>query len=302
MYYFIYGVLYILSLLPFGILYFLSDLAYILLYYIIGYRKAIVMNNLLIAFPQKTQQERISISTKFYKNLADTFIETIKMISLDKEKFLQRCDGNFEVLNNIIEKGKNIQLQGAHQFNWEYGNWILAIKVNLPVASVYMPIKNKTLNKIFLKVRERFGAIMVDATDYSKNIKKVARKQYALALVADQNPGWPPGRVYWLNFFTRPAPFLMGPEKGAIRFNNAIVFTRYIKLKRGHYYFENHIITENAAECKPGEITRKFRDFIQEEITKDPASFLWSHKRWKHTYTKQYENMWIDYENPKIDK
>lgn len=286
---------------PFKILYLLSDIAYFLLYHIIGYRKAIVMNNLLIAFPQKTLQERILISKQFYKNLADTFIETIKMITLSEKEFLKRCDGNFEVLSNVIEKGKNIQLQGAHQFNWEYGNWILAMKVNLPVASVYMPIKNKPLNRIFLKVRERFGAVLVDATDYSKNIKKVSRKQHALALVADQNPGWPPGRVYWLNFFSRPAPFLMGPEKGAMRSNNALVFTMYKKLKRGHYYFENNIIAENAAECKPGEITRKFRDFIQQAITQDPASFLWSHKRWKHTYTPKYEHMWIDYVNPIID-
>jgi len=120
MYYVIYGLLYILSLLPFSILYFISDLLYILLYYVIGYRLNIVKNNLLIAFPEKTEGERTAITKQFYKNLIDTFIETIKMVSLSKEKFLQRCNGNFEVLNSLIERGKNIQLQSAHQFNWEY--------------------------------------------------------------------------------------------------------------------------------------------------------------------------------------
>ncbi len=297
MYHLIYGFLYILSLLPFSILYLISDFLYFILYYVIEYRKKIVANNLLIAFPQKTAQERITIAKQFYKNLVDNFIETIKMVSISKEGFLKHCDGNFEVLNNIIKSGKNIQLHGAHQFNWEYGNWILAIKVNLPVASVYMPIKNKILNKIFLKIRGRFGTVMVDATNYAKNMKKVARQQHALALVADQNPGVP-AKAYWLNFFNRPAPFLSGPEKGAVRGNNAVVFTRYIKIKRGHYFFENHVITDGAGTSNPGELTTKFRDFIQDAISREPAGFLWSHRRWKHEYKDEYSRLWIDYDRP----
>jgi KDO2-lipid IV(A) lauroyltransferase len=136
---------------------------------------------------------------------------------------------------------------------------------------------------------------MVEATNYSKNMKKVARQQHALALVADQNPGVP-SRAYWLNFFNRPAPFLTGPEKGAVRGNNAVVFTRYVKIKRGHYFFENHLITDNAATSKPGELTIKFRDFIQDAINRDPAGFLWSHRRWKHKYKEEYNRLWIDYD------
>lgn len=251
------------------------------------------MDNLLIAFPEKTPEERTVIAKQFYRNLIDTFIESIKMISLTKAQFLERCTGNFEVLDDIIKKGKNIQLLGAHQFNWEFGNWILPIKINLPVAAVYMPIKNKALNRLFLKVRGRFGTIMVDATNYSKNIKKVARQQHALGLVADQNPGWA-GNAYWLYFFKRPAPFLIGPEKGAVRSNSAVVFTRYVTLKRGHYYFENHVITDGAAHYKPGELTVKFRDFIEEAIKREPAGFLWSHRRWKHEYKEEFGRLWID--------
>lgn len=298
MYYVVYGFLYILSLLPFSILYFISDLLYPLFYYVIGYRKAIVKNNLLIAFPEKTEEQRVAIAKQFYKNLIANFIETLKMISLSKQEFLKRCNGNFEEINKLIAKGKNIHFLGAHQFNWEYGNWLLPLNLSLPVAVVFMPIKSKILNKLFLKIRSRFGAVLVDATQYSRDIKKVSRQQHVLALVADQNPGVP-ANAYWLNFFKRPAPFLTGPEKGAVRNNNAVVFTRYVRIQRGYYYFENKIITENAAECKRGDLTRKFRDFIEDGIRKEPAGFLWSHRRWKHDYQEKYNRLWIDYgENP----
>jgi len=40
----------------------------------IGYRKEVVMNNLLIAFPEKTKTERIQIAKQFYHNFIDSFI------------------------------------------------------------------------------------------------------------------------------------------------------------------------------------------------------------------------------------
>jgi KDO2-lipid IV(A) lauroyltransferase len=40
-----------------------------------GYRKDIVMNNLGIAFPEKTTAEREQIAKQFYRNLIDNFIE-----------------------------------------------------------------------------------------------------------------------------------------------------------------------------------------------------------------------------------
>lgn len=66
MYYLIYGLLYLISLLPFFILYRISDLAYFILYYLFGYRKKVVMHNLDIAFPEKSSAEKNRIAREFY--------------------------------------------------------------------------------------------------------------------------------------------------------------------------------------------------------------------------------------------
>ena len=87
MYYLVYGLLYLFSLLPFWILYFISDIFYGITYHIIGYRKKVVMNNLLIAFPEKTEKERTRIAKDFYHNLIDSFIESIKLLSISDETF-----------------------------------------------------------------------------------------------------------------------------------------------------------------------------------------------------------------------
>ncbi|MBL0145661.1 MAG: hypothetical protein IPP48_07765 [Chitinophagaceae bacterium] len=88
MYYIIYPLLYLVSLLPFFILYGISDFFAFLMYHVIKYRKDIVLNNLQIAFPEKTDAERNKIAKKFYQYFTDTMIESIKFISLSKSNCL----------------------------------------------------------------------------------------------------------------------------------------------------------------------------------------------------------------------
>ena len=65
----------------------LSDGIYFLIYYVVGYRKDVVFKNLTIAFPEKSDEEKIKISKEFYGLFVDTFIETIKLISISKKEF-----------------------------------------------------------------------------------------------------------------------------------------------------------------------------------------------------------------------
>ena len=137
MYYIVYGFLYLFSLLPQFVLYRISDLVYLLLYYVIGYRRKVVSGNLAIAFPEKTQEERTRIAKQFYKNFVDTFIETIKLLSLSDAAFDRRCRGDFEAIHAITEKGGNVLFIGMHQFNWEYVNLFIGRHMKIPFLGVY---------------------------------------------------------------------------------------------------------------------------------------------------------------------
>ncbi len=294
MYYIIYGSLYLFSLLPFFIIYHISDGVYFLMYYVFGYRKKVVMANLQIAFPEKTLKERKKIAKRFYHNLADTFMEIIKFISMSERTFAKRCHGNFELLNELGKKGKNIQLHSGHQFNWEYASLILSKNITtIPYYAVYIPIKNKSMEKIFLKIRQRYGARFIDATAFKTKKDELFREKYTLALAADQNPG-NPATGYWQNYFNRPAPFITGPEKGAIKNDTAVVFLRSRITRRGQYECVSTLFTEHAASTSPGDITRGFRDFLEKVIREEPDNYLWTHRRWKWDYKPAFIDNWID--------
>jgi KDO2-lipid IV(A) lauroyltransferase len=299
MFYIVYGLLYLVSLLPFFVLYRISDLFFVVAYYFVGYRKKVVMDNLLIAFPEKSEQERIRIAKKFYKNLIDTFIESIKMLSISDKAFSKRAQMDFTEIKQLIAKGKNIQIHSGHQMNWEYGHWAVALQMPIAWIGVYMSIKNKVVEKIFFKIRNKGKTILVPKYQFKNQASTLLSQQYAIGLVADQNPGQPI-TGYWLNFFGRPVPFVSGPDKGAIKNNTAVVFVKFVKLKRGYYRFENTVITEEGASMQEGMLTRAYRDFLEATIRENPDNYLWSHRRWKINYTSQFKSRWIDVVEPPI--
>lgn len=293
MYYIVYGLLRLLSFLPMPVLYLLSDFAYFVIYYVVGYRKEVVMNNLLIAFPEKTEEERKAIMKAFYRNFCDTFLEMIKMFSWSTEEIKKRFTCNIDVLNNFVGTDQNVLIVSGHYFNWEMANLGLGALSKMPFVVVYMPIRSKAMEKIMFDLRRKTGVILVPATDFQNKVKDHTKNQHALILVGDQSPG-NPTKGYWTNFFNKPAPFPRGPEMGARRNNNAVIYANFYKVKRGYYNCEFELLTENASGYKEGEITRQIVDKIENSIRQRPANYLWSHRRWKHEWREEYRKMWID--------
>lgn len=287
MYYVVYGFLWLLSLLPLRVLYLLSDAVYGILYYIVGYRKDVVMQNLTRVFPEKTEQEKKKIAKKFYRNLTDTFIETIKMISASRKYITKRFGGNWDVLNKMAESGRTVQLHIGHNFNWEWGNAVSAKQLNIPVVAVYMPLASKIFEKLFYRLRSRWGSLLVRATHMREDFLPYRDKQILLGLAADQNPGHP-GNAWWFNFFGQPTPFVKGPAKGAVTNNAPVAFGFIHKIKRGHYEGVMHEAVMNPNELTEQELTRLFVRYLEDVIRQYPDMWLWSHRRWKHQWKEEY--------------
>jgi KDO2-lipid IV(A) lauroyltransferase len=290
MYYIVYVLLYLISLLPWFILYGLSDILVIIVYHIIKYRRDVVLSNLAIAFPEKTEKERKKIAWDFYRLFTDTMVETIKLISLSKKSLRKKFTGDANILNEVLDKGKNLQVHAMHNFNWEIVNLNAALQIRYPFLVVYMQIKNKIFEKITSDIRKRYGTVLIPATTFKAQFLHYKNKPHILALVADQNPGTP-SNAWWLPFFGKMTPFVKGPERGA-RFNNtAVAFGNFYPIKRGHYGYDLKLITMNAAKLPEGELTRLFVSYVEECIRKNPANYLWSHRRWKHEYSREYETI-----------
>jgi KDO2-lipid IV(A) lauroyltransferase len=287
MYYLVRVPLYLVSLLPFRVLYILSDFFYFLVYYIFRYRRDVVIKNLAIAFPEKTEIERRAIAKRFYKDLIDTFVESLKFISISEKQLNKRSSGDIEIINELIRQKRNIHMMAGHQFNWEYANLHFARHIDTPFVAVYMPISNKSLNRIFHTFRKKYGTILISKDEFKYARHQVFASQYILALAADQNPGIP-SNAYWFKFFGKPVPFIKGPSKGAVKNNTAVIYVGIQKPRRGYYHFKVTLLTDKGSEHTPEELTRMYRDALEETIRYDPANYLWSHRRYRWDWKPEY--------------
>jgi Kdo2-lipid IVA lauroyltransferase/acyltransferase len=287
MYYIVYGFLYLLSLLPLPVLHGISSFAYFLLYYVFKYRRKVVMNNLGIAFPELTQGEREKIAKTFYLNLTDTFLEIIKQVSCSKKFIQKHVQGNFDLLLALSKKHPQLQLQMGHNPNWEWANIILSTHVPHNLLGIYMPLSSKIMDRLFLKIRSKFGTIMMSATNMRAEMLPHRNKNYWIGVIADQNPG-DPKFATWVNFFNRPTPFVGGPEKAATTSNLCVVFAFMKKIKRGYYYMHFETASEEASKTQPNELTLAYVKYLQNAIETSPSMYLWTHKRWKYEYKPEY--------------
>jgi Kdo2-lipid IVA lauroyltransferase/acyltransferase len=287
MYYLVYIPLYLLSLLPFRVLYFLGDMVYGFLYYIMRYRRKVVMSNLQIAFPDKTEEERKKIAKRFYHNFVDNFIETLKFLSISTKEFERRLEFDTTGIERAYPSGKPVQMFTMHNFSWEFANWGMARRAKYPVVVIYMPVSNKHIDRIILDMRRRFGSVMIPATAFRRQYIDWAKKQHMMASVADQSPG-NPSHAWWFNFFGKPTPFVTGPEKGARVSDSAVVFVTFYRVRRGYYKVVTEFITDDIRSFPEKEITRQYVRFVERSLGEHPDNYLWSHRRWKHEYKPEY--------------
>lgn len=283
MYYIVYTFFYLMSLLPLRVLYFISDGIYGILYYIVRYRREVVMNNLLIAFPEKSEEERTAIAKSFYHKLIDSMIESLKLLSASDAFFEKRFRGNWEVVEQFYQNGRSVQLHLGHNFNWDWGNMMIARNTSFQFIGVYMPIHNKAFEKLFKKIRSRGGAHLINATKMAREFLPFRRSLYCLGLIADQSPGRI-DKAKWFYFFNRKTAFTIGPAKSAIT-NDAVIVFAFIKcVKRGYYEVEFTVNTQHPREQNADQLTLQFVKFLENNIRQYPDMWLWSHRRWKHEW------------------
>ena len=278
-----YPIISVLSRLPMRILYIKSDFLYLLMYYVIGYRKKVVLENLKLSFPEKSDKELKKISKKFFKHLTDLIMESIKSFTISKKQISKRYTyKNTEMVNKYVQQGKNIALVGAHQANWEW-SISLPLVLNIDLYGAYTKLNNKYFEKWVRNSREKFGVIGYKTSDTVRGMQKNFnnKKQGAYILLSDQSPQLHK-TYYWRDFFGIKVPIHTGAEMLSKKFDLVVINYVTRKVKRGYYETDFQLITDSPKEFKDYQITDKYTELTEKNIRLQPEFYLWSHKRFKH--------------------
>ena len=269
--------------LPFKVLYGISDFLAYVLKNIIGYRQAVIMDNLERSFPDMDKDTRLETVSKFYLNLSDILLEGIKAFKMSQKQVLSRYRIlNPEIMDPYLEKGQGVICVTGHYGNWEWGALSPPLQMPWKFAAFYKPMNDPRLDRFVRKNRSRFGTYLSPIRETTKTFEDNRGIPVIYLMAADQSPSNREA-AYWADFLGRDTAFLHGPEKHARINNYPVAFAAIRRIKRGYYELEISIIAEDPSKLPDGEITRRYAKKMEALIMEDPANWLWSHKRWKLT-------------------
>lgn len=277
-------VLHLISYLPMPVLLGISSVLYFFIYRVFRYRVEVVRENLQNSFPEKTKQELRKIEKDFYLNFSDVMVEVIKLKTISFTELKRRCqysEDSVALLNRFFHQGRSIMIVLGHMGNWEWAGSSYPLYNLHQIITAYRPLRNKVVDQDTLTMRQRTGNILASMKNLTREMLRNRNNIVATALIADQTPA--PENAFWVDFLHQPTPFFKGTEVLSQKFNLPLIWGRARRLKRGYYFIEFEVITENPQEYKtPGSLTHLHASFLEKDIQENPSLWLWSHKRWKH--------------------
>jgi Kdo2-lipid IVA lauroyltransferase/acyltransferase len=280
-----------LSKLPLTLLYIGADFVYVLFRTVWPYRKTVIESNLKNSFPEKSASEIKTIRNRFYRHLADLLVEGIRNFGISKKELQSRISvENPQVMQQLLDKKRNILLVGGHYGNWEWVITSQALLFEQHAIGLGKPLTNSYFDTKINALRGRFGMDIVHAKNYKEFISKPYDHGFAMLTLSDQAPG-DSLRSYWMNFLNQQTPVLYGAEQMAHEYDLSVVFFSLKKLKRGHYSMHLELICESPKGLTYGEITEKHTRLLEAQIMEKPEFWLWSHKRWKRTIPENLEQV-----------
>lgn len=289
LFYAIYPFILLIASLPFGLLYRISDCLYYLLKWS-GYRKEVVLKNLQNSFPQKSEAEINQICKAYYRYLCDLILETLKTLRMDEKSARKHClFRQTEWLDKLYAEHKSILIVMGHHGNWEWAGPSFTLNTPYQLVVIYRPLSNKYFERMMVGMRTRFGTKITPVNNTLRDMVANRNQVTATAFIADQTAS--PENAYWTTFLNQETAVFTGPEKLAKKFNYPVVYMNVKRIRRGYYEVNPELLFLNPKDTAEGEISEAFTRRLEKEIILEPATWLWSHKRWKYKRIKESQKL-----------
>ncbi len=251
------------------------------LHHVLRYRRATTLGNLQRCFPGKSDQELKSLLSRVYRNLSCVLFETIKAFSVDQEGIYRRLvPPDAHQVSEFQAHFRGAILVTAHLSNWEWCGYCLTAILKGQGIAVYKPLKNKKVDAFVREQRKVSRLRLVSMQDVVKSLAGSAGKENYILMIADQSPS--PDNAHWEPFFGIRTPFFKGPATIAVRYDIPVFFLYMERIGRSRYHMFLEPMCMTPAAHTPEEITRMYAERLEQQIRKNPADWLWTHRRWKH--------------------
>ena len=267
---------------PFGVLYVLSDIIRFLLKNVIGYRRSVIRKNLQFCFSQYTESDLRLLEKEVYQNFVDIILESLKGLGTNPHKLIPRYTfRNPEILNQHQD---HIILFSQHLNNWEWAPICLGLQMKHELIGVVKFLSNKYINQFMIDGRSGNNVSVVPTYGAGKYFSQLPdiKEPKALVFIADQRP-YGRNAALTLEFLGQSSLWHHGASLMAVKSSYPIYTIDVYRVARGRYEVEAYPLCEDPSAMKPEDLTKIYKDHLEDLVNKNKGSWLWSHKRFKES-------------------
>ena len=246
-------------------------------YHLIKKRRMIALANLKLAFPEKTEEERIELAKKNYKVLTKAYLSSLWIMDFIFDETKVNVE-NYNILDEAVAENKGLIIASMHMGNLEAS---LKITEKYRLSDVVKAQRNPYIDEYITKNRSQLNFNMIKKSKNTpRELLKVIKNKEILALFSDHRD-----KGTTVNFFGRDTIAPTGAIHFALKFKVPLVFgysilnednTNTVKIIKRIELIETGDL-KNDVKVN----TQNLIYLIEDAIRENPEQWMWFHDRWR---------------------
>ena len=248
-------------------------------------RRGVVMDNLRLAFPEKTEDERREIARATYRNLGRVAAEFLAIQRASDEEIATAFEREgWDIYERARASGRGVLACTAH-----FGNFEVLAAVNtlqgVPITMISREMGRSRFNDMWRAARAKAGVedLVVGRGNILQAAIRSMKAGRALGYVIDQNER--SRNAVFPTFFGVPAATSPTPAILARRTGAEVIFTVAVPLGGGRHkvVIEGPIRMPDTGDRDADVLAflQDLNDRLERWVRRHPEQWYWLHRRWK---------------------
>ena len=238
-------------------------------------RRQIVEANLDIAFPEKTEADRLALKQEFAYRFLRIALDLGTLWWGTRRSLLANTvfEGD-EIVDRLLQEGRPVILLGPHTIGLDIGG--LALSCRFPILGLTSEPKSGLADWAFLRLRQRYCDEVIDRTYSVRKMIRGVQSGRVLFYLPDEDHGHLKKSVF-VPFFGRDTATLLGAGRLlALAEAEVCPFTTVWNAETGKYHVKIFAPVAGMATKDPVENCRVMREELEKLIRIQPEDYLWT--------------------------